>query len=170
MVVSFTQHWLLLVKHNSSEVHKNKFFPSHNLGKMRTAHSGKASPALHFRAHCCLVSLIPRASYADSATGNSLETRAGIQRFRSGSHQPASRVRDGRHLQSFMNSTQESITGHLLDDAPAASAANADELGERRGADAPASMTSTATGWDAYEVWRRFIKEARERREHPSDR
>ncbi|HEU4485984.1 MAG TPA: hypothetical protein VFR96_10905 [Povalibacter sp.] len=65
-----------------------------------------------------------------------------------------------------MSSIQETITDRLIE--PAA-AANADQLDAQR-ANAPANLTATATGWDAYEVWRRFIKEARERRENPSDR
>ena len=28
-------------------------------------------------------------------------------------------------------------------------------------------LTESAAGWDAYEVWRRFIKDARDRRQHP---
>jgi hypothetical protein len=38
-------------------------------------------------------------------------------------------------------------------------AANADHLAEARHA-----LTDTASGWDSYEVWHRFIKEARARR------
>lgn len=48
----------------------------------------------------------------------------------------------------------------------AASAANDDRLGEAvllRQEAHPRSIESTG-GWDAYDVWRRFIKEARERR------
>lgn len=47
------------------------------------------------------------------------------------------------------------------------SAANADELGEARaiGIDTVIEPSiETTGGWDAYEVWRRFIKEARDRR------
>jgi hypothetical protein len=54
------------------------------------------------------------------------------------------------------------------------SAANADELGEASAvATAPMDIgidtviepsTGTTGGWDAYEVWRRFIKDARDRR------
>lgn len=40
-------------------------------------------------------------------------------------------------------------------------AANADHMGERHPAPA---LAETASGWDSYEVWRRFIKDARERR------
>ena len=58
-----------------------------------------------------------------------------------------------------MSSSQEIVAKQLLTTAPAA---NADRLGE---ADMPVRPTETATGWDAYEVWRRFIKEARDRRE-----
>lgn len=54
------------------------------------------------------------------------------------------------------------------------SAANADELGEARAVSVqPAQIgidtviqpsIETTGGWDAYEVWRRFIKDARDRR------
>lgn len=43
----------------------------------------------------------------------------------------------------------------------AAPAANADRLGDQA---APAAPTEIASGWDAYDVWRRFIKDARNRR------
>ena len=57
------------------------------------------------------------------------------------------------------------------------SAANADQLGDAIALSAPevgidtviepsiGSIASTG-GWDAYEVWRRFIKDARDRRKH----
>ena len=66
-------------------------------------------------------------------------------------------------MSGSMSSSQEIVATQLLTSAPAA---NADRLGE--GEAAPVRTTETATGWDAYEVWRRFIKEARERREHAS--
>jgi hypothetical protein len=53
----------------------------------------------------------------------------------------------------------------LRDDAQAA---NADELiiaAKRQNEEVQADEVShTATGWDSYEVWRKFIKEAREKR------
>ena len=58
----------------------------------------------------------------------------------------------------FMSSTQEIITSQIHG---VARAANADDLGEPSGS----KLTETASGWDSYEVWRRFIKEARDRRE-----
>jgi hypothetical protein len=58
----------------------------------------------------------------------------------------------------FMSSVIETISGQLLNTAPAA---NADRLGEHLG---NRQVTETSTGWDSYEVWRRFIKEARDRR------
>lgn len=74
-----------------------------------------------------------------------------------------------------MSSIPENIThprsGHLAvemttDLAGAPSAANSthlsDQLARNRQTHAP--LTETASGWDAYDVWRRFIKEARERR------
>jgi hypothetical protein len=43
-------------------------------------------------------------------------------------------------------------------------AANADQIGEERYEQTVIEPESTSTGWDSYQVWRRFIKEARERR------
>jgi hypothetical protein len=57
-----------------------------------------------------------------------------------------------------MSSSQEIVTHQLLN---VAAAANADQLGD---AQPKVAATETATGWDSYEVWRRFIKEARDRR------
>ena len=62
-----------------------------------------------------------------------------------------------------MSSTQQTITDQLTG---LAQAANADDVGERS---VLTNLTETATGWDAYEVWRRFIKEARDRRESNTD-
>ena len=64
-----------------------------------------------------------------------------------------------------MSTSQEIVTHQLLN---VAAAANADQLSDVQ---AKVIATETATGWDAYEVWRRFIKEARDRREstHRSD-
>ena len=62
----------------------------------------------------------------------------------------------GKH----MNSVSTSFPAHVI--APG-SAANADHLGER--AVAPvAPRAEPSAGWDAYEVWRRCIKDARDRR------
>jgi hypothetical protein len=59
----------------------------------------------------------------------------------------------------FMNTVSRSATGQMLNAGPAA---NADELGEAHPID---GRGIEATGaWDAYEVWRRFIKDARDRR------
>ena len=53
------------------------------------------------------------------------------------------------------------------------SAANADQLGDAAAAASEAEVgidtviepsIGSAGGWDAYEVWRRFIKDARDRR------
>lgn len=44
-------------------------------------------------------------------------------------------------------------------------AANADQIGEAFGGTTTVvGATETSTGWDSYEVWRRFIKDARDRR------
>jgi hypothetical protein len=40
-------------------------------------------------------------------------------------------------------------------------AANADHLSDQPAA---AALTATSSGWDSYDVWRRFIKDARDRR------
>lgn len=64
---------------------------------------------------------------------------------------------------NFMSTTQQTIDSQIQG---VASAANADDLGDRA---VTAKVTDTATGWDAYEVWRRFIKEARDRREAGQD-
>jgi hypothetical protein len=61
-----------------------------------------------------------------------------------------------------MNNVSPALPAHVL---AAGSAANADHLGERTAVPAPA-LTDTSTGWDSYEVWRRFIKDARDRRQH----
>lgn len=61
----------------------------------------------------------------------------------------------------YMSSTQEVISKQLLDVVPAAN----DDHVEQQGAQAQSvDVTDTASGWDAYEVWRRFIKDARDRR------
>lgn len=57
-----------------------------------------------------------------------------------------------------MNSISEPMDSELLGHAPAA---NADQLGELGAATA---FKAPASGWDAYEVWRRCIKDARDRR------
>jgi hypothetical protein len=50
----------------------------------------------------------------------------------------------------------------LLDPIPAA---NDDQIGDGFGRTTVVAATeTTSTGWDAYEVWRRFIKDARDRR------
>ncbi len=61
----------------------------------------------------------------------------------------------------FMSSIPNSVTSQVLTVAPAA---NADRLSELPRA-ADAYLTETASGWDAYDVWRRFIKDARDRRQ-----
>jgi hypothetical protein len=51
---------------------------------------------------------------------------------------------------------------NLIDPIPAA---NDDRIGDTFGdTTVVAAAQTTSTGWDAYEVWRRFIKEARDRR------
>ncbi len=60
-----------------------------------------------------------------------------------------------------MNSVSTSLPVHVV--APG-SAANADHVGERAAAPV-AALVESAAGWDSYEVWRRFIKDARARRQ-----
>jgi hypothetical protein len=65
------------------------------------------------------------------------------------------------------------VSGQLMSSVPtpvptqliASSAANADRLGEAAAAPAEAPPPRAETGWDAYDVWRRFIKDARDRRQ-----
>jgi hypothetical protein len=64
----------------------------------------------------------------------------------------------GKH----MNIVSPVLPAHVI---AAGSAANADHLGERSAVPAP-TLTDTNAGWDSYEVWRRFIKDARDRRHH----
>ena len=61
----------------------------------------------------------------------------------------------------LMSSATKSITRSLLQTP---SAANADDLGETTVVEAK-SMESTGA-WDSYDVWRRFIKDARDRRKN----
>jgi hypothetical protein len=66
-----------------------------------------------------------------------------------------------------MNRVIETINSQRRSAVPAA---NADQLGELEQAASrvqiqdTVDVTSTASGWDSYEVWRRFIKDARDRR------
>jgi hypothetical protein len=63
----------------------------------------------------------------------------------------------GKH----MNSASNTLPVHAL---ASGSAANADHVGER--AVPVAARIEAPAGWDAYEVWRRCIKDARDRRQH----
>jgi hypothetical protein len=63
--------------------------------------------------------------------------------------------------QKHMNSVSNSLPVHVV---ASGSAANADHVGER--AAAPAAIrVEVSAGWDSYEVWRRCIKDARDRRQ-----
>ena len=62
-----------------------------------------------------------------------------------------------------MNTVSKTINGQMLN---AASAANDDRLDEARMHD---RGIEGAGAWDAYDVWRRFIKEARDRRKAQAD-
>jgi hypothetical protein len=64
----------------------------------------------------------------------------------------------GKH----MNSVSNTLPVHVL---ASGSAANADHVADR--AVPVAARIEAPAGWDAYEVWRRFIKDARDRRQHP---
>lgn len=60
--------------------------------------------------------------------------------------------------EEFSIQLASSVASPLVAAVPAA---NADHLHDRP---AEAALTGTATGWDSYDVWRRFIKDARNRR------
>lgn len=62
----------------------------------------------------------------------------------------------------FMTSATRQIKRPLLETG---SAANADQIGESRTAQDTKGIEGTGA-WDAYDVWRRFIKEARDRRKN----
>ena len=66
----------------------------------------------------------------------------------------------GKH----MNTVSTPVPTHVV---PPGSAANADHLGERGAAPVAGVHVEVLGGWDAYEVWRRFIKDARDRRHQP---
>lgn len=68
-----------------------------------------------------------------------------------------------------MSTISKPIVSQLINGRSAA--ANADELGETAaakdadiGIDTVIEPRAGSSGWDAYEVWRRFIKDARDRR------
>jgi hypothetical protein len=61
-----------------------------------------------------------------------------------------------------MNSVSTSLPAHVV---ASGSAANADHVGERPAVPAAVRVEAPA-GWDSYEVWRRCIKDARDRRHH----
>jgi hypothetical protein len=58
--------------------------------------------------------------------------------------------------------TMSSVSKPITQIVVPAAAANADQLGEA-GVVKTKSIEATG-GWDSYEVWRRFIKDARDRR------
>lgn len=68
---------------------------------------------------------------------------------------------------SNVTNTVSSNVHNLVETIPAA---NADQIGEGFGGTTTVmtatvvGATETSTGWDSYEVWRRFIKDARDRR------
>jgi hypothetical protein len=63
-----------------------------------------------------------------------------------------------------MSTVSRSATGQPLN---AGTAANADEMGEAHPIEH--SGIEAASAWDSYEVWRRFIKDARDRRKAQAD-
>ena len=67
--------------------------------------------------------------------------------------------KSGKHMNSVSTSLP---AAHVI---ASGSAANADHLSEHAAASA-AARTESPAGWDAYDVWRRFIKDARDRRQH----
>lgn len=62
----------------------------------------------------------------------------------------------------YMNSVSNSLPAQVI---ASGSAANADHVSERPAVPA-AGRTEAPAGWDSYEVWRRCIKDARDRRQH----
>jgi|HigsolmetaAR201D_1030396.scaffolds.fasta_scaffold00232_9 hypothetical protein len=70
---------------------------------------------------------------------------------------------DGMSNDHMMSATRP-IKRPLIEEA---TAANADQL-EEPGTRTETPATERTGGWDAYDVWRRFIKEARERRKGAS--
>jgi hypothetical protein len=60
-----------------------------------------------------------------------------------------------------MNSLPSTLPAQMITPS---SAANADQLGERSVVPAAGAVEAHG-GWDSYEVWRRFIKDARDRRQ-----
>ena len=73
-----------------------------------------------------------------------------------------------RRRLNYMSTVIKPVVSQLISGG---SAANADELGTAQGAAAEIGIDTmiepnvgSAGGWDAYEVWRRFIKDARDRR------
>lgn len=72
---------------------------------------------------------------------------------------PANRAGSSNDL---MSSASTPVKSQLISSGPAA---NADQLGEIHPVEGK-GIEATG-GWDAYEVWRRFIKDARDRRKHP---
>lgn len=65
-----------------------------------------------------------------------------------------------------MSSASKPIKTQLIG---AVAAANADRLSDQASNPAAARNIDAATGWDSYEVWRRFIKDARDRRQRHGD-
>lgn len=61
-----------------------------------------------------------------------------------------------------MSTASKTMTGQVL----SAAAANEDRLDEAR---TQGRAAETSGAWDAYDVWRRYIKEARDRRKAPTD-
>jgi hypothetical protein len=64
----------------------------------------------------------------------------------------------------LMSSVPERIHNPL---ATPVTVANADQLGERPAVPQQKRDIEVTAGWDAYEVWRRFIKDPRDRRQQP---
>jgi hypothetical protein len=59
-----------------------------------------------------------------------------------------------------MNSLQETPKSTVANVA-----ANDDHMGDRNHRIVVTPVTESGQGWDAFDVWRRFIKDARDRRE-----
>jgi hypothetical protein len=72
---------------------------------------------------------------------------------------PPDAIESGKHMKSLSTSlpAQQMIVP--------GSAANADQLADRARVPAAGHVDAPHGGWDSYEVWRRFIKDARDRRQ-----
>ena len=67
-------------------------------------------------------------------------------------------------MRTIMTNVPNSIAAELLTSTPAANDDRMDDNRIEEGSAPPAPALNETGGWDAHEVWRRTIKEARDRR------